>query len=139
MQLFSPTDLRGIEDDVLAQADSNIVELYFAFQKALEDKQFLSPANACADFYYEQLIREPKLERLHSAMTRNYAAALQNDAQQVINDWMKKSDDSKKPFISKVNQSIKYQHYPPLSRTSRRIAWSRPLHVLCATGPQVVF
>ena len=103
MQLFTATESRGIEDDVLAAADSNVVEMYFAFQKALEDKQFLfvpkgqaeagRDENDYAEFYYKKLAAEPSLERLHSSMRRNYAAALQDDAQQVMNDWMKTSQD----------------------------------------------
>ena len=98
MQLFAATESRGIESDVLEAADSNVVELYFAFQKALADKQFLfaeagRAENDYADAYYEQLIKEPSLERLHSSMRRNYAAALQDDAQQVMNGWMKSSQD----------------------------------------------
>ena len=98
MPLFTVTESRGIEDDVLAVADTNIVKLYFAFQKALTDKQFLfaekgRPENDNAEAYYRQLSVEPSLERLHSSMRRNYAAALQDDAQQMMNDWMKTSQD----------------------------------------------
>ncbi len=89
IQLFTATESRGIEDNVLAQADSNIVEMYLAFKQALKDQQFLEPATACAEYYYEKLSREPQLERLHSTMRRNYAAALQDDAQQVMNTILK--------------------------------------------------
>ena len=89
LQLFTSTESRGIEDEVLAASDSNVVEMYMAFQKAIDEKQFLEPATACADFYYEKLSQEPQLEKLHSAMRRNYAAALQDDAQQVLNTMLK--------------------------------------------------
>ncbi len=89
VQLFTATESRGIEDDVLAAADTNIVEMYLAFKQSLKDKQFLEPATACSDFYYEKLAREPQLEKLHSSMRRNYAAALQDDAQQVLNIMLK--------------------------------------------------
>ncbi|TNE56944.1 MAG: tetratricopeptide repeat protein [Bacteroidetes bacterium] len=89
MQLFTATESRGIEEEVLASVDSTVRQLYAAFQKALRDKQFLEPEHACADTYYEQLIREPNLERLHAAMRRNYAAALQDDAQQMLNAYLK--------------------------------------------------
>ncbi len=98
IQLFTSTESRGIEDEVLAAADTSIVEMYYAFKKALKDKQFLfaekgRSENDYAEFYYEKLSQEPQLERLHSSMRRNYAAALQDDAQQVMNDWMKSSED----------------------------------------------
>ena len=98
LQLFAAIESRGIEDDVLTAADSTIVELYFAFKNSLEDKQFLFAEtgrheNDYADFYYKKLIAESSMERLHSSMRRNYAAALQDDAQQVMNNWMKTSKE----------------------------------------------
>jgi tetratricopeptide (TPR) repeat protein len=112
MSLFTATDSRGIEDDVLAQADTNIVEMYFAFQKSLEDKQFLSAEtgraeNDYADFYYKKLSEEPSLERLHSTMRRNYAAALQDDAQQVMNNWMKTGVDQVKTRSKEFKDKVK--------------------------------
>ncbi len=100
MQLFSPTVSRGIESDVLTSVDSDIVKIYTSFQNALKDKRFLiaekgQPENDYADFYYEKLMGEPGIERLHSTIRRNYAAALQDDAQQVMNDWIKTSLDQK--------------------------------------------
>ena len=82
---LSAIDTRGMEEDVLALLDTSVRLTYRLFKQALKDKVFLEPVNACADSYYEQLIIEPKLERLHSTLKRNYAAALQDDAQQVLN------------------------------------------------------
>lgn len=89
MQMLAPVDMRGMEDEVLAGVDTTVRELYRLFNKALQDKVFLEPVDACADAYYERLISEPKLARLHSTMRRNYAAALQDDAQQVMNIMLK--------------------------------------------------
>ena len=117
LQLFTPTESRGIEEEVLAAADTSIVEMYLAFQKAIEDKNFLcgqtetsTPAGKCADSYYAVLSREPQLEKLHSTMRRNYAAALQDDAQQVLNNIMK--SDLQELFLSKISKTTKYEHYP---------------------------
>ncbi len=88
MQMLSPIDSRGIEEDVLAAVDTTVFQLYQLFKKALKDKNFLEPANRCADAYYERLIAEPKMQRLHSTMRRNYAAALQDDAQQVMKNYL---------------------------------------------------
>ncbi|MBK6352782.1 MAG: tetratricopeptide repeat protein [Saprospiraceae bacterium] len=98
MQMLSPIETRGIEDEVLASVDTTVRELYRLFKKALKDKVFLvpnarEPAIACADAYYERLIVEPKMQRLHSTMARNYAAALQDDAQQTLNEWLKTSQE----------------------------------------------
>ena len=89
IRLFASTDSRGIEDQVLADADTNVVEMYFAFKEAIANKIFLEPVGASADYYYNKLSQESVLEPLHSTMRRNYAAALQDDAQQVLNTMLK--------------------------------------------------
>ncbi len=89
-QVFlSSIDSRGMEEEVLKGVDTSIRLTYKLFKKALKDKLFLEPADQCADSYYRLLVNEPKLGRLHSTMTRNYAAALQDDAQQAMNIWLK--------------------------------------------------
>jgi tetratricopeptide (TPR) repeat protein len=107
---FNTISTRGIEEEILASVDSTIQEQFHAFQQALENKVFLSPANACADFYYKQLIKEPKLEKLHNSMRRNYAAALQDDAQQVLKKWL--DLDIEETTLSKAKQTAKYSSYP---------------------------
>ncbi|MBK6859372.1 MAG: tetratricopeptide repeat protein [Saprospiraceae bacterium] len=87
--ILSAIDAKGFEDEILVNLDIAIKRTYSLFRQALKDKIFLEPINSCADFYYQQLINEPKLERLHSTMRRNYAAALQDDAQQVLNTMLK--------------------------------------------------
>ncbi|MFN0176401.1 MAG: tetratricopeptide repeat protein [Saprospiraceae bacterium] len=89
MALLMPIELRGLEDKVLADVDSNIWNLYQLFNESLKNKAFFEPSTACADVYYEQLIREPNLVRLHPSIRRNYAAALQDGAQQIINIFIK--------------------------------------------------
>lgn len=109
-QLLSAIESRGIEDDVLSKLDSNTIKLYSLFKKALNDKLFLDPIDSCADFYYEKLISEPKLERLHSTIKRNYAAALQEDAQQAINIWLAADVQQ----LQCIGKSIKLQPIPRL-------------------------
>lgn len=109
-QLLSAIESRGIEEDVLSKLDSNTIKVYALFKQALKDKIFLEPSAACANTYYEKLISEPKLERLHSTMKRNYAAALQDDAQQVLNNWLK--TDVSEVSLSKKTRENKYREYP---------------------------
>ncbi|TNE58839.1 MAG: tetratricopeptide repeat protein [Bacteroidetes bacterium] len=108
LQLFTPTESRGIEEKILASVDTAVQGLYAAFQKALEKKQFLKPEKACADAYYEQLIREPALEPLYSSMRRNYAAALQDDAQQFLNHMLNGGLTEK----TLKGTTTSYAHYP---------------------------
>lgn len=94
MAMLSPVDSRGMEDEVLAGVDSTIRLRYELFQKALKDKVLLipqagDPASACAEAYYQILAAEPGLARLYSTMRRNYAAALQDDAQQTLNLFLR--------------------------------------------------
>ncbi|MBK6995454.1 MAG: caspase family protein [Lewinellaceae bacterium] len=89
MANLSAIDSRGLEDEVLAGVDTSIRELYRLFKQALHNKQFLEPQNTCANYYYEKLAAEPGLARLHSTMRRNFAACLQDDAQQVMNTMLK--------------------------------------------------
>ncbi len=107
---FNTISTRGIEEEILASVDSTVQEQFYAFQQALENKVFLSPTDACADSYYKQLIKEPKLEKLHNSMRRNYAAALQDDAQQVLKKWL--NQDIEETTLSKAKQTVKYSSYP---------------------------
>ena len=114
LPMFATTEQKGIEDDVLAAADSNVVALYSAFKKSLKDRHFFLPKNDCADTYYKDLINEPSLERLHTSMRRNYAAALQDDAQQVINSILK-TDINEMVLGTTMKAKIqKYAPYPTL-------------------------
>jgi len=108
--MLSSIDARGMEEDVLISVDTSVRLTYKLFKKSLKDKIFLEPANQCADSYYEQLIKEPGLKRLHSTMRRNYAAALQDDAQQVLNNLLK--IDLKEIMLSKDVKAVKYRTYP---------------------------
>ncbi|TNE46839.1 MAG: hypothetical protein EP344_19955 [Bacteroidetes bacterium] len=87
--LFKPTETKSTEENTLAQVDTAIQRMYAGFQQALQDKRFLFPEEHCAEYYYQKLIKEPALVPLYTSMLRNYAAALQDDAQQVINAKMK--------------------------------------------------
>ncbi|MEI2696511.1 MAG: tetratricopeptide repeat protein [Saprospiraceae bacterium] len=89
LSFLSSIDSRGIEEDVLALVDTSVRLTFRLFKQALKDKAFLEPANACAETYFNQLIQEPKFERLHSTIKRNYAAALMDEGQQFINLLLK--------------------------------------------------
>ena len=110
MKMLFAIESRGMEDDVLATVDTTVQEIYRLFKKALKDRVFLEPSNACAEVYYERLTAEPGLARLHSTIRRNYAAALQDDAQMVINKWLK-SDLSEFTYSKKATTE-KYRTFP---------------------------
>lgn len=111
MSKLSAIESRGIEEDVLSKLDTNVKVMYQLFKSSLKNKVFLEPTESCANTYYEQLINEPKLERLHATMKRNYAAALQDDAQQVINAMLK-SNINENVLTNFRTKAEQYNLYP---------------------------
>ncbi|TNE59986.1 MAG: tetratricopeptide repeat protein [Bacteroidetes bacterium] len=93
LPVFAPVEQRGIEEDLLAGADSTIQEYYRQFQLAIREKRFLTPAGNCAELYYQQLAGTPALTPLHPYLKRNYAAALQDASQQSANAILRADPD----------------------------------------------
>ncbi|MBK8566587.1 MAG: tetratricopeptide repeat protein [Saprospiraceae bacterium] len=94
MPTFAATESRGFEEEVLAKVDTSIREMYRAFKLAVQDKRFFpapsgTPAGNSANEYFTQLTGVEALAPLRGIMKRNYAAALQDDAQQTLNEWLK--------------------------------------------------
>ncbi|TNE48449.1 MAG: tetratricopeptide repeat protein, partial [Bacteroidetes bacterium] len=78
------TNTKGAEATLLASLDSRTREKYAAFQQALHDKNFQQSEGAGTDRLFRQLMQVPELKPLYAHMRQNYAAALQDDAQQVL-------------------------------------------------------
>jgi protein O-mannosyl-transferase len=115
MPIFAATESRGLEDDILAKLDSGIIKGYFAFKKAVAEKRFIPDASGInphpsADELYASLSAEPGLAPLHGFMKRNYAAALQDDAQQVLNTMLKSGLTSE--VLSEAKAAHIYRDYP---------------------------
>jgi tetratricopeptide (TPR) repeat protein/uncharacterized caspase-like protein len=89
LPVFAMTEGRGFEDEILAKADSSIRQQYLAFKKAVAEKRFFEPENDYAEKFYASLSQNESLSPLRGFMKRNYAAALQDDAQQAMNIWLK--------------------------------------------------
>ncbi|MBK8492537.1 MAG: hypothetical protein IPL49_17020 [Saprospirales bacterium] len=108
---FAAIDQRGLEEEFFPDNDSlSLLQPYFAFKRAIAEKRFLRPPGDRADEYYNKLVQEEDLAPLHGIMRRNYAAALQDDAQQVMNKLMKV--DLAEVALSKKTKTEKYQPYP---------------------------
>lgn len=108
--LFAATDGRGFEDAILDKLDSNVNKIYRAFQLAIKEKRFFEPEHDCAEKYYEILTHNPSLAPMFGLMKRNYAAALQDDAQQTLNKFM--GVEIKELSLSRKAKVIKYKWYP---------------------------
>lgn len=88
MPMLSTTSSRGNEDEILAAVSDTLRAKYMKFKALTAEKIFLTPVEDCANKYFEELMAANELEELHSSMKRNFAAALQDDAQQAINIWL---------------------------------------------------
>lgn len=107
---FVSTESRGLEEEVLLKVDSVVKERYLAFKHRIKDKKFYEPNEDCADYYYRILVKDTSLLSLHNAMRRNYAAALQDDAQQVLNRFLR--SELMELSLSKKAAIEKYSVYP---------------------------
>jgi protein O-mannosyl-transferase len=90
---FSQGKSRGIEEEILDQLDRGITKMYHSFKSAIAQKRFFPDSEGAdslssADELYTQLLQEPGLGYLKGAMTRHYAAALQDETQLIINEWL---------------------------------------------------
>ncbi len=126
---FSPTEQKGLETDILESADSLTRALYLAFQTALREKRFFAPADACAEAYFGRLLAIPELAPLHDALRRNYAATLQDDAQQAVNALLKVN--VQEVTRSNVEKVARYRDCP--AQLARAAELLGPEHYLYAT------
>ena len=107
---ISENGSKGFEENFIETLDAEIKSKYDAFLNALEEQRFLLPKEDCADFYFEELMKETKLEKLFSSLRRHYAFKLQDGAQTVLNKWLK--TDISEILLSQTSQKLKYQNYP---------------------------
>ncbi|MBK8566575.1 MAG: caspase family protein [Saprospiraceae bacterium] len=126
MAMLKGTGSRGIEEEVLAGVDSSLRQAYYSFVNALKTKAFFTAPtglndNAFAEHYYEKLMAEAGLEKLHSTIRRNYAAALLDDAQQALNALLKSDPAEMNDFY---RNAFKYREYPALIRRASELLGS---------------
>ena len=109
---LSGSSMKGMEDALLSRSfgtDSSLQDIYHRFVAALESGNLFDSSGSSANDLYLRLISELQLARLHGAMTRNLAAALQNQAQVVINQLLATDPQIVDDAFSPVS---KYDHLP---------------------------
>jgi len=125
---FSPSEGRVFEEKLLAglspiglemKVDSSVWGIYYKFKQSMEEKRFLEPTDNCAEAYYQQLAKINAMKPLFGFMTRNYAAALQDEAQQVVNALLKTS--VRDVTESAAKKMKKYEHFPQLLARSAEL------------------
>jgi tetratricopeptide (TPR) repeat protein len=84
-QFYKATTKTKKEEDIFMALDTSLFAVYKAFYRALDTKQFFEPTDSCAEYYYKQLIARNEIGLLHGDIRRDYAIALQDDAQILIN------------------------------------------------------
>ncbi|MCC6753415.1 MAG: caspase family protein [Saprospiraceae bacterium] len=106
---LSVLESRGQEERILAGLDSSLRQAYYGFKDALAGGRFFEPPGSNAEEWYASLSNNKNLAPLHSLMRRNYAAGLQNEVQQAINNLLE--DDPYEYYQWKFTPS-KYRDYP---------------------------
>ena len=134
LPVFAAVETKGIEEEVLASADSSTKATYNAFIRTIKEKRFFPDSQSVdlkrtdyADYYYKILEENKTIGKLHSTLRRNYAAALQDDAQQVINKYMKA--EIYELSLSTQQKLNKYKIYPKqLNRAAELLGPSHYLY-----------
>ena len=127
--VLSKTETHGLEELVLEDLDEGTRAHYLSFQKALLEKRFLEPSNDCAEAYFGQLMKEPMLVALHASIRRNYAAALQDEAQQAVNAILEVNVQALTRSVQE--QVLLYQRTPSLLARSAELLGEQ--HYMYAT------
>ncbi|MCB9343476.1 MAG: tetratricopeptide repeat protein [Lewinellaceae bacterium] len=107
--VFARIDSKGMEQQLLARADSSVQELYAAFNRAIAAKQLLEPSGTCAYDIYQKLLKVPDIEELQNLMRRNLSVALQGDAQQAVNAYLAGSPEE---LQRRYENEQDYSRYP---------------------------
>ncbi len=77
------------EGDILKEVPEAVKMTYADFIVALKLGHLLEPEQHCASFFYDQLMVELKLEKLHQDLRRKLAAALLEEVQQALNAYIR--------------------------------------------------
>lgn len=118
LETFHPALPRGYKEDrMIAHLDTNERNIYYAYRESLKAKRFFEPAGDCADDYFKLLMANEHLAEWHNHLRYDYAALLQDDAQQIINKIIKVN-------LTEVNRarSEKYKAYNYLPKYLDRAA-----------------
>lgn len=105
------TKSKGMENLLLVNADTSVQELYRSFTAAIERGDLMSSASPgnSANEYYERLMQQPGIEDLQGMVKRNFAAALQDESQVVINKLFRTDPQIVDDAFAGVK---KYDHIP---------------------------
>ena len=130
-------DLHNLSNNLYASNDKGILSAlekdpgalsqYNDFKKALKDGHLLTPEGNSAWNLYEQLKDKAVMAPFQNVMRRNLAAALQDEAQQAMNAYLK-SDPSEMRKRWKLAESY-YENFPMyLNKAAELLGDTHPLY-----------
>ncbi|MFN0014482.1 MAG: caspase family protein [Saprospiraceae bacterium] len=100
---------KGMEDALLANADSVSAALYESFKLAIERGHLIEPADSSAYALYQYALNRSDLLPIRNLMRRNLAAALYDEVQQALNALLE--GDPNEVNIWRTNPA-RYADYP---------------------------
>ncbi len=83
-KLLKTVNIKGFENNLLSSCDSLVIQNYKYFLKTLKEGNVISPKGESAYDYYLLLSEKEDIDDILNLMKRNLAAALQDDALQII-------------------------------------------------------
>lgn len=88
IQSFASIRARSIYEHSAIGADTIALPDLQHFQTCLKEQRFFEPAQDCAEYYYTKLLALAVSDDFKNEVTRNYAVALQEKAQRIINNFI---------------------------------------------------
>ncbi len=82
-------ELSHLEDSLLAAADDRTRQWYQDFILTMKLGKLMEPAGRCTSDLYDSLLTQSSIRPLHSHLRRQLAASLQDETQQVLNDYLR--------------------------------------------------
>ncbi|MEI2695001.1 MAG: caspase family protein [Saprospiraceae bacterium] len=127
---------RGILDFLEYSSDTLIQHWYQGFNMALREHRLLYPENNSAWYYFLQLKDKPEMMAFKGLMQRNLAAALQDDAQQAINDYLKADPVE---LRKRWSYDIRYERYPEYLTKSAELLGEKHFYFTTISARQHYF
>ena len=100
---------KGLEDEVLARADTLTRARYRAFQRALAGHNLLNESDSSANILFGHLMTAEVLKPLHGVLRRNFAVALLDEVQEALNALL---DNDPYEANAWTFNTAKYAEYP---------------------------
>jgi len=140
---------KGLEDVLLANADSTSAALYESFKTALEQGRLIEPADSSAYTFYQYALSRSDLAPIRNLMRRNLAAALYDEVQQALNALLE-SDPAEVTtwrtnparyadyprYLDRALDLLGEQHYMRNSLLSKKLYFEAYLHLRNTALPE---